>query len=432
MTEEVQCPDCHAPSSDAQKRGGGRLWCKKCGRWYNSNPQVPGFEYHEDNVNGKAVIAAGVPRIMNEDDLIAHFQIDTKKWNIDKIRYSTHEGYRKDRKVDWHVKEGKVTQGDVEDSGKMLVVPMFSVKVFLTKKVEEIRAREVVQSLFDDFKRKAKPVQRRKYSAPRNGLLYEVMMPDIHFGRLTWEGESAENYDIKIARQVVEYALESLLGRIKGIPISKIMLPLGNDFFNADNKQEETTHGTPQQEDTRWPKTFTRGRQLLTHVIERCSEVAPVDVMVVVGNHDETRMFYLGEVLDAQFSRNRNVTVNNAFLKRKYYHWGTSLIGFTHGYWEKDTNLPMLMAIEQPELWAQTTYREFHLGDKHHKRERRWDVEDRQGVTIRYLRSLCGTDTWTFDKGFRGDVKASEGFLWDKGDALVGNFSAIVPQKFYR
>ena len=73
---------------------------------------------------------------------------------------------------------------------------------------------------------------------------------------------------------------------------------------------------------------------------------------------------------------------------------------------------------------AESDHREWHLGDKHHKKDLLQRTEDVDGVTIRLLRSLSATDTWHFDKGYVGGVRSAEGFLWDKGDGLIAQFTA--------
>lgn len=119
-------------------------------------------------------------------------------------------------------------------------------------------------------------------------------MPDIHFGKLTWREESGDDYDIKIAREIVTSTLERLLSYAEHFGVERILFPFGNDFFNVDNIDNTTTHGTPQQEDTRWRKTFREGKRLAVSMIDRCLSIAPVDVLVIPGNHDEQRSFFPG------------------------------------------------------------------------------------------------------------------------------------------
>lgn len=400
----------------------GEANARKIPRAELEEKETKDVEYGDDFIN----IICSSRRMMSKDDIIDEFKIDLKEWKIDRYRIRTSEGYRKDRSVIWNVADGKVTKGVVNDTGRMLVVPLYHLEVKLVRRTEDIRARNAFDDFLRDAKRSAPNYPKTKYKKLQNGLWYEVDMPDIHFGKQTWAEESGHDYDLQIARSVVHSSLDRLLGYVAGYGIERILLPMGNDFYNVDNKNNTTTAGTPQQEDTRWSKTFREGRRLAVEMIDKCAAVAPVDVVMIAGNHDEERVFYLGEVLNAWYSKNKNVNVDNRAVKRKYVSFGNNLIGFTHGAHEKVGKLPFIMPIEEPLLWAGSVHREWHLGDKHHKKDLLNRTEDIDGVTIRLLRSLSATDTWHFDKGYIGAPRGAEGFLWDKSDGLVAQFQSVL------
>lgn len=416
MKGRLPCPRC---GSYDTKSEGINLYCKTCRHYStkNSMGESAELEYGENYIR----VISSSPRIKSPEDVVKHFKINLDEWRIDKIRAKTSEGYRKDRRVKWKVKEGRVTEGDVDDSGKMLVVPMYHMEVLFVRKTEEVRTRLAIQDLMRDAKKKI-PTIRTKVSAPKDGYLLEVDFPDLHFGKLTWAEESGENYDVKIASKLVQDSVAELLGRANGQKIGRILLPLGNDFFNVDNPMNETAHGTKQQEDTRWQKTFRLGRQLAIRIIEGMAQIAPVDVLIIPGNHDETRMFYLGDVLEVKYENDPHVMVNNLAMKRKYYRFGDVLLGLTHGYHEKYEKLAFIMSTEMASEWATTRFREWHLGDKHHRKDMLYGAEDLNGVTIRLLRSLSATDAWHFDKGFVGAPRGAEAFLWDAKDGLVAQY----------
>lgn len=422
-TATIPCPACNGHNT--QRRGKGEIYCKDCRHYYPADKPPQGenaqIEYGDTYIN---VISAS-RRIHSIEDVIREFKIDTSQWQVDKVRTRTSEGYRKDRSVQWQVDDGRVTRGSVNDSGKMLVVPLFHMEVRFIRKTTEIRARLAIEDLIADAKRQMTPKPLR-IKPPRGGLCLEVDFPDLHFGKLTWAEESGENYDIKIASELVRAAVASLIGYACHHKIERVLLPLGNDFFNVDNKDNTTTHGTPQQEDTRYQKTFRMGRQLAIEIIEGLAQIAPVDVLIIPGNHDETRMFFLGDLLEVKYFKDKNVTVNNSAQKRKYYTFGNNLLGLTHGYHEKYEKLSFIMATEQPDLWAKTQHREWHLGDKHHRKDLLYGAEDINGITIRLLRSLSATDAWHFDKGFVGSPRGAEAFLWHPQDGLVAQYHTTV------
>lgn len=383
-------------------------------------PEVEGageYEQGDDFIN----IVCASQRMMTEQEVIEQFRVDMDKWEVERFKVKTSEGYRKDRRVEWKVENGTVLHGDVNDTGKMLVVPLYHIEVRFKRKVEEIRARLAVEDMKRDAQAHAFHYGTVKHANKRKGgMLLEIGMPDIHFGRLTWHEESGEDYDIKIAERVIHKVLDELLSYSGAFKVERILLPIGNDFYNVNSKSNTTAAGTPQQEDTRWQKTFRMGRRLAVSMVEACLEVAPTDVLIIKGNHDEERTFYMGDALECWFHACRHVTIDNTAKARKYYVYGCNLIGFTHGSEEKMDRLPMLMPVEVPELWAGSKHREIHCGDKHHK----YDAKEQAGVVVRILRSLAAADAWTYQKGFVGAMRAAEGFLWDKENGLRAQFTA--------
>ena len=428
----MNCPACG--SNDVKKSGHSltlngqkqRYHCNKCGREFReetegqSNPEENSYEQSDNFIN----IICSSPRMLNKEEVMKQFNVDENIWEVDRYRVKTSEGYRKDRSVEWHVKDGSVISGDVSDSGKMLVVPLYHIEVRLVRKTDEIHVKSVVKDMIKDAKNHAPKYPKINYPKLDGDMMYEIDMPDIHFGRLTWGEESGDDYDIKIAKEVVNNTLDKLLSYAKLFPIKKILFPLGNDFFNVNSKSNTTVNGTPQQEDTRWQKTFRLGRELAVGMIEKCSQIAPVDVLIIKGNHDEEKMFYMGDGIWCWFNNNPNVHIDNGAKGRKYYLYGKNLIGFTHGDNEKLDRLPSIMPTEVPELWAKSNYREWHLGHKHKK----YETQEENGVIIRLLRSLVPIDAWTYDSGFVGAQRAAESFVWDAKRGLIAQFT-VSPEK---
>jgi hypothetical protein len=163
----------------------------------------------------------------------------------------------------------------------------------------------------------------------------------------------------------------------------------------------------------------------MVEIIDMLARIAPVDVLMIPGNHDEERLFYLGEYLDAWYSKGPNVKVDNSASKRKYYRYGRNLLGLTHGYHEKLESLAGLMSYEVPQWWSASTNREFHIGDKHHKKDLLYKTNEMEnGVVIRLLRSLASPSVWEYDKGLVGSLKSAEGFIWHPEAGVIAQFTA--------
>lgn len=231
---------------------------------------------------------------------------------------------------------------------------------------------------------------------------------DAHIGKLAWGKETGENYDMKIASSRFRKAVLEIVSRAKDVGFSKIIFPLGNDFFQYDNPANETTRGTRVDSDIRWKKLFKVGITLLREALDYCKVHAPVDVILVQGNHDNTMSFYAFEALRGWYDNDDRVTIDKDIRTRTYRRIGVNLIGFTHGDKEKD-NLYKIMQQEARELWGKTKYSEWIIGHYHKNY-----VDERQGVTKRVIGSFSGTDAWHYENGFIGTAKTAQGIIYNK------------------
>ena len=352
----------------------------------------------------KVISSEITSRVVTVDDLLTIYSISLDDWEIEKQIVNT-----------WEV-------GAKGPDGKITTTPLFQVKLWLKKKQVLFELHNVRQEFLEDLKKLSPQVPSNFRKQPQEGKLLEITVFDLHFGKVAWHEEVGENYNIEIATQRFNDCIDYFIDLYKGTSLDRILLPISNDFYNSDRAHpfNSTTSGTPQEEDTRWQNTFRKGRELLITNIQKLSKIAPVEVKVVPGNHDYERSFYLGDSLEGWFHNDQNVNIDNSPNPRKYFSYGKNLIGFTHGNNEKLADLPMIMAQENPTAWAMSYYREFHLGHLHHKKEGRFNATNElQGVMVRHMSSLSGTDSWHHKKGYIGARKSAEAFLWDKEKGLL-------------
>ncbi len=318
-------------------------------------------------------------------------------------------------------------------SGDPITAQNFQVKLWLTKKLEAAATFDAVET-FKQLMAEIPTPQHKKvdhdFTDHKENNLLEINIFDLHIGKLCWAGETGENYDVKIASQRFMDAIQRLLFRAKSFQFDKILFPIGNDFFNVDTIQNTTTEGTPQDEDLRWQKTFKIGFELLVNGIELMRQYAPVDIVMIPGNHDYMKNYFLGHSLASWYRNVEDVNINNHASPRKYYQYGEVLLGLTHGNNEKEANLPMMMAKENKKLWGSTSFHEWHLGHFHKKKTVRYQVLNEDlGVTVRYLSSLSGTDSWHHRKGYVGGSKSAEAFLWNDTTGFLAQFNVNIVDK---
>jgi hypothetical protein len=248
---------------------------------------------------------------------------------------------------------------------------------------------------------------------------------DHHFGKLSWEPECGENYDVKIAKQRYLDASSYLVRDSKNSSPEKFLIVLGNDFYHVDKGDNTTTGGTAQDADGRWQKAFLAGLECIQETINEALEIAPVDIICVPGNHDTERLFTLGVCLQGIYQNNINVTVHNSPSIKKSFVWGKNLLGFYHGHKLNKgrlERLPNEMASLWPASWSDTTWREWHLGHIHSEHEDVWRFRQSEtigDVIVRRLPSLCGTDRWHYEEGYRS-LAAAEAHYYSYEHGRLG------------
>lgn len=402
-----KCPVCGAPI----KRGNSNsvtcsMACRKARHLGNANP-ASAVESVGQN-DGTWTISIPQTRIHTLDQLIAAFEVDTRVWQVKSFVCNK-----------WEV-------GAKDPAGNLTVEPLYQVKAILVR----IPSMEAAQKAIDELKALAKnwaPTPRPvKTKAPGKCML-QISIADIHHGKLAWGDETDHgNYDTAISHALFREAIETLIERTRGHSYQKVLFPLGNDFFQADNLSHTTTRGTPVSVDGRWKRTYVEMRELVCWAIERLRGVAPVEVVIVPGNHDSQSMFTLGDSLQCFFANYKDVTIDNSPTLRKYVRFGRTLLGLDHGNNIKQNDLYSLMAVERPIDFAATTWREWHLGHFHKS-----FLNEKHGIRTRIIPSLCRADEWHSAHGFVGNLRVAEAYVWHPDECLIQTsyFYAPDPRK---
>lgn len=331
-------------------------------------------------------------------EVLSVTEVDTNQWEVDK--YSINKQSR-----------------TIRENGSHSIVPRFDFRISLKRRAFDFSE---LHSKFEQLisKRQVEPF---KFNPPaENGKLLEICVTDIHYAMLASEKQTRfSDYDLGIAARQHKEAVYGFVERAKAYGVRKIVMPCGGDVYNSDNMAGTTTAGTPQSvsEDSRWQKVFTTVCEVHVQIISKLARDFEVEIVIVNGNHDFERCYYLGEFLRAFFRQHPNVKVNNDPTQRKYHHFGNNLIMWTHGSEERHSDLPLIMATESKDIWSQTTCREIHVGHIHQHKS----VEN-NGVVTRVIPALCPPSVWAVGKGYVGNGKGSEAFLYDKVRGLEAQF----------
>jgi len=268
-----------------------------------------------------------------------------------------------------------------------------------------------ITSLIKDYAPKYPKIKRKN---TEEGKLLVIDIADLHINKYAETFLTGNEYNSKIA---VERALEGtqgLLNKASGFNIDKILFVVGNDVLNIDNANKTTTKGTPQDTDLNWFKAFQIAKECYVKCIEMCLSVADVDVIHCPSNHDYVSGCLLAETLQAWFRNSKNMTFNTSPKYRKYYQYHNNMIELEHGDKGKMLQLPLVMAQEEPKMWAETKFRYGYLHHVHHQDKTQFKSgKDFIGVNVTYLRSPSSADLWHCESQYLNLV-AVEAFIHDK------------------
>ena len=361
-------------------------------------------------------------RIVTKQDVIEKFDIDTEIWKVKEFTVKTSEGYRKDRKVDWHVTNGSVDKGDVDDTGKMLIVPMYHTETkFIKKAPDDLWTQKNIDKLFEGIKSKnllPKKISPSYYS--KNGKALLVPIADFHLGLLATKKTNDNEYNIAIAEKLFLQTINLIKERVEGSKFEEVIFVLGNDFLNSDNLEGNTSHGTPQDNETFWYEVVDKAIELITIGVNSLLEISKVHVFNVVSNHDNHSMYAIMKTIQAVFADNVNVIVDVSSLPRKYKKFGKTLIGLTHDM--KIARALELMTTERKEEWSTSNYFYWILAHLH----RAMQYEKQGEVQIYRVPTISGFSRWSNENGFVNTEKKTQCFIIDSEYGFTDTMNIVV------
>ena len=261
----------------------------------------------------------------------------------------------------------------------------------------------------------------RNYSLPKIEITKDYLegdklllidIADLHHNLQASMFTSGNDYDCDIAEQLFFYVLNDVLSRTVSYYFDKIVLVIGGDIANSDYLTNTTVKGTPQDNDLHYYEACERLYAMTIKAIDMLKEVAPVDVVLCVGNHDEVTCYKLAKYIDAWFRNDDRVNVDYTPLARKYYLYGKTLMCFAHD--GKVNKLPALIANEARQYWAQAETVEVFLQHLHTEQVL---MED-NNIRIQRLPTISARSKWTADKGY-SSKRQCKSFIFDKEYGLT-------------
>jgi hypothetical protein len=344
-------------------------------------------------------------------------QVDMGKWEVSKYRIGAWD-------VSMKIDSGGNTPKRAETHTNYNISVDLKPRVNFMQNIIKESAKNTPQYKFRHYK------PRR---SGKTGIALEMAPMDAHIGKLAWLEETGyRNYDTDIAMADYKYSVtQNLNWACSHNNIEKVYYVFGNDLYHVDNMYNRTSHsGHDLDVDGRIPKIHEESWSILVRSIQLCRQVAPVEVIILPGNHDELACLYSGYALYEHFRNDKHVDVDVKDKKtRKARLWGKTLVGWTHAITGKHNTWGNELAQAFPEMWGQSVFREWHHGHLHKKQSLKTMPEFTSGgVLCRELTALSPVDRWHFKNVFTDAVPGGEAFLWSKDVGVFANYIAWTGQ----
>jgi hypothetical protein len=299
---------------------------------------------------------------------------------------------------------------------KLLPNGKFTSSVFSKRKEAKDYSPEDFARFLENYKPNNISITKVDRSVDKDFVDVEISISDYHLAKRTVDGDN------DITTRVLRYVsvAQSLIEKVtSNYNVNNIILPISNDYFHTDNYQHQTTNGTPQDTIMDYAEEYELGFAILVDTInmlrQRCNNVT---VVLVQGNHDRTKSFYLAHALDVFFKDALDVEFMREHSVIKGITLGNTFIGWHHGNC-KIEDLPLLFAThpKYSHQFGDAVYREVHTGDKHH-----YMAKEIKGVRIQQMPSLSGTDRWHLDNNYVHSVRAALALVYDVDLGKVAEF----------
>lgn len=259
--------------------------------------------------------------------------------------------------------------------------------------------KDLLTAVDQAIERASESVVRYKPLKAKSDKYYENIaaitgIADAHVGAFACE-KTGEPWNLDKAYDYMCYAADYLLEKSPESQVAYIF-NVGDyfDYYNQKGTTELSGHvldisGSPYS-------MLDVGFEILVYFIQ--SKLQKHNEVIVdnrSGNHDGLMAHVLNKLAYYAFKDEPRVKVNCDHGSRSYHQYGINLFGLVHGHQTKDAQLPLLMAQEQPQMWADTTERLWFRGHHHHH-----DVQDYGGVKVEQLRTICPPNRYAKEGGW--------------------------------
>lgn len=226
-------------------------------------------------------------------------------------------------------------------------------------------------------------------------LLNCYVITDYHMGMLAWHEECGEDWDLKLAEDlVIRWFAQAI--QLSPNADTAVFAQL-SDFLHFDGMDAVTPASKHLLDvDTRFAKLVRSSIRVLRTVIDMLlAKHQKLHVIMADANHDPVSQIWLREWFSAMYENEPRVTVDTSPSPYNVYEFGKVVLFFHHGHKRKVANVSEVFAGKFREIFGRTKHAYAHMGHLHHI-----DVKENNLMIVEQHRTLAPSDAYAARGGW--------------------------------
>lgn len=290
---------------------------------------------------------------------------------------------------------------------------------------DEIKKKEAEAAAIEALKKEIPRLAPIDYTSQNNkNLLSLYVLTDYHFGMMAWEQEGGDNWDLKIASDLLEKWFSSAVAQAPDSHTA-VLANIG-DLMHYDALEAITpTSGHVLDADSRLPKVIDVVIKTIRKVIDMLlHKHQHVHIVMAEGNHDLASSVWLRAMFSALYEDEPRITVDNTHIPFYMYEWGDVSLFFHHGHKKRLNQVSEFFAGNFREVFGKTQFSYAHMGHLHHK-----EVKENSLMIVEQHRTLAAKDAHAIRGAYLSGRGASV-ITYNKNYGEVGR-NIITPEMVY-
>lgn len=252
--------------------------------------------------------------------------------------------------------------------------------------------REAIEAMKEEIPRAA-PVAAPAHTNEQ--LLNCYVITDYHMGMLAWREEAGQDWDIKIAEELIMKWFAQAIAQAPDA--HQAVFAQLSDFLHFDGMEPLTpTSKHLLDADTRFAKIVRVAIRVLRQVIDMLlTKHQNVHIIMADANHDPVSQIWLREWFAALYEKEPRITVDRSPSPYNAYEFGKTALFFHHGHKRKVANVSEVFAGQFREIFGRTKHAYAHMGHLHSI-----DVKENNLMIVEQHRTLAPADAYAARGGW--------------------------------